>query len=349
MVISRRILLTIAFVLASPIVWWSSNWGIISSPDGFDPLRYEYYAREGLPSELLLSSSYRVVLLLQTIYEALPFYWGYVIFAAALLVLVLWSNRDRHLAVALLSPISFYFFAQTGKDWITILALSCFAIALRRFTSWTYLILCGLIVMLAVFLRPSLLPVLVVLFVVVRRGVILGGGISVVAGAALYLTGDFPFMLDLLGETVQQEDSGQYVRLMRELTFGYAAPAIILKFALYYASIIFQPLLALAKAVVAGSAGTYVLFEGACLTTLLWILVRSGLLNGFLWYSLPFCVLLALTSPFYHFRYVEIIYPVLLSLAGYTGRQSRGLRYAGATTALNEGRQLRPLDPHLQR
>jgi hypothetical protein len=56
-------------------------------------------------------------------------------------------------------------------------------------------------------------------------------------------------------------------------------------------------------------------------------LVANRLLGPFLVLSIPPSLLLAFGSPFYHFRYLELLYPVLLLLANIRiAAQTDGIR-----------------------
>jgi hypothetical protein len=103
------------FVACAGLVWSFSNDFLISQPDGFDPLRYEYYARNGLPEAFSDSSSYRMVLLLEYIYRFLPYFSGYLVFISALCIGIRYFDESKVISLAIFSPISFYYFGQTGK------------------------------------------------------------------------------------------------------------------------------------------------------------------------------------------------------------------------------------------
>jgi hypothetical protein len=304
------------FAIASALLWWSVNFFDVTSADGFDPTRYEGLARQPdlAVGDYLFSDSYRIVAFLHALYTVLPFYWGYVFVAACLLYLALRFGRGSVLPVALLSPISFYYFAQTGKDWISILAWSCAAVALlghRRASFVAFTVLCTA---LAFMVRPPLVfGILAVMATMIRYGFRRALLVAVVAGlvGALIQTHDEDFLIAASADALGLESSGTLVRLFREYSFGYGPVPILLKLAFYSTSILFQPVLFLVKAGAGGVDGLYVLFEAVCFWVFLLQVVRSVSIVKFMKYSLPLAIFLSLSGTFYHFRYLEITYPVV--------------------------------------
>jgi hypothetical protein len=103
---------------------------------------------------------------------------------------------------------------------------------------------------------------------------------------------------------------------MRQFTFGYEFGPVIAKISLLSSSILFQPILAIIK-FYAGSP-FFVLFEGISFLTFLIFVVKDRLLVKFLLSSLPYVIIIGVSSPFYHFRYLAVAYPVIWAYSRYT-------------------------------
>jgi hypothetical protein len=92
------------YVVMSGIFWYLANDGFVDSPVGFDPLRYEYYARYGLPNEYIDSSSYRIVSYLQFIYRYLPFYWGHILSIFFVCFALRYFDKDKIVSITFRKP-----------------------------------------------------------------------------------------------------------------------------------------------------------------------------------------------------------------------------------------------------
>jgi hypothetical protein len=309
--------LIVIYALASALVWQLVHGFEVSNPAGFDPLRFEYYAEQGLPPQLAEFSSYRVVFILQYVYDYLPTYWGFILCLGFLSYAAIHLTRQSDLlAAALLSPITFYYFGQTGKDGISILSFSCFAVLLLGDRRVGFFFFTVLLVALAVYVRPTNAAVLLVLFFLIRRGWKTATFAAIAPSLLFLVKADLSDVLEQTEETIYQEDSGELVRQFRVLTFGFEPAALAFKFVLYLGSLFFQPIAAIIKATGGGvELAWYILFEGVCLTVFLALAIASNRLGKVVLLSIPFALLLALGSPFYHFRYLELLYPVLFILA----------------------------------
>jgi hypothetical protein len=102
-------------------------------------------------------------------------------------------------------------------------------------------------------------------------------------------------------------------RLGRELTFGYSPISIVCRVFLLLVSPATQPLVSVLKFF--SGADPFVLFEGVCQLFFLFSLIRHRILYMFMINSIPFIILVAAASPFYHFRYMAILYPVIFAVA----------------------------------
>ena len=101
--ISRIVL----FCSISALIWWFVNNFSVSEPEGFDPLRYEFYARHGLPQAFSDSSSYRMVLLLEFVYQYLPYFIGYVAIMAFIMFGLSYFDHAGIISIGVFSPITF--------------------------------------------------------------------------------------------------------------------------------------------------------------------------------------------------------------------------------------------------
>lgn len=292
----------------SATVWLFVNDFEIARPIGFDPLRYEYFARSDLPEYYAESSSYTIVLLLKFIYQYLPFYTGFIAFITLCLFVVLHGTNISELRYATLSPLAFFYIAQTGKDGLAILALACIAIlAVQRLSIWH--IALAIVISIALVVRPALVLFLPLTFVCLRFGHRKAIVFSTVLSAVFLATGTGEESLSMLEEVVSDEGSGAWAQLGRELTFGYSPTTITGRSFLLLLSPFIQPLGAVVKFL--SGADLFVLFEGACQLFFLFALIRHRIVSSFMVNSIPFIIVVATVSPFYHFRYMAILYPVI--------------------------------------
>jgi hypothetical protein len=303
---------SVLFVGLSATIWFFVNDFEIARPIGFDPLRYEYFARSELPEYYADSSSYTIVLLLKFIYQYLPEYIGFIAFIALCLFLVLIGTDKRELRYATLSPLAFFYIAQTGKDGLAILALACVAIfAIQRLSTWHAVL--AIVISMALVVRPALVLFLPVTFVCMRFGNGKAIVFSTVLSAVFLVTGTGEESLSLLEGAVSDEGTGAMAQLVRELTFGYSPTSIAGRSFLLLVSPFIQPLGAIQKFL--SGADPFVLFEGACQFFFLIALIRHRILAPFIVNSIPFIIVVATASPFYHFRYMAILYPVIFAIS----------------------------------
>jgi hypothetical protein len=315
------LIVAVLFVAASAAGWLLSNSFVIAREEGFDPFRYEYLARSDLPEYLADSSSYTIVLLLKFLYQFLPEYFGFIALVAVCLTIVLATDRDQLFRAATLSPLAFFYFGQTGKDGLAILAfaavalLACYGLRARAVPLL-------LIIALALFIRPALLLLLPPLFILFRFGVRWSLLTSVSLSATFLLTTDAEATLAIVEGVVSDDGSGPLAQFGRELTFGYTVVPIIGRCVLLLISPFIQPLGSTIKALSSGEP--FVFFEGACQAAFLIVLIKTRMVGRFLKYSLPFVVAIAAASPFYHFRYMAVTYPAILAYCLWH-RSGRGL------------------------
>ncbi|KQY82819.1 hypothetical protein ASD35_24975 [Pelomonas sp. Root1444] len=300
------------FVGLSATIWFLVNGFEVAREEGFDPLRYEYFARSDLPEYLADSSSYTIVLLLKFIYQHLPFYIGFVAFIGLCVFAVLNGDDRKELRYATLSPLAFFYVAQTGKDGLAILALASIAIiATKRISVWHAAL--AIVISIAVLVRPALVLFLPLAFVSIRYGLRKATAFAVVVSAVFLATGTGEESLSMLEGIVSDEGSGALAQLGRELTLGYSPIPVAGRSILLLVSPFIQPLGSVVKFL--SGADPFVIFEGACQLLFLFALIRHRILTTFIVNSIPFIVVVAAASPFYHFRYMAILYPVIFSIS----------------------------------
>ncbi|MDQ5959188.1 MAG: hypothetical protein QG592_267 [Pseudomonadota bacterium] len=318
-----NLIAAVLFVGLSATIWFVVNGFEVAREEGFDPLRYEYFARSDLPEYLADSSSYTIVLLLKFIYQYLPFYTGFVAFIGLCLFAVLNGDGRKELRHATLSPLAFFYIAQTGKDGLAILALASVAIiAIRRISIWHAML--AIVISIALVVRPALVLFLPLTFISIRYGMGKATAFAVVVSAVFLSTGTGEESLSMLEKIVSDEGSGALAQLGRELTLGYSPIPVAGRSILLLVSPFIQPLGSVLKFL--SGADPFVLFEGACQLLFLFALIHHRILSKFIVNSIPFIIVVAAASPFYHFRYMAILYPVIFSISILSKQRASGKR-----------------------
>lgn len=306
----------ILFCAAAGLCWWAVNDFSVAAPDGFDPLRYEYYARYGLPEAFSDSSSYRMVLVLQYIYEYLPYYGGYLALMAGLCFGLRYFDPARIVSIAIYSPISFYYISQTGKDGIAVLAAIAAAIFVTSRKNIGMIVFTIFVVGLAFYIRPAIILIVPVVIVQFKYGTLYAIISATFLSTVFLFTSDSYSILSNLEGLTGDEGAGQFAQLLRRLTFGYEFGPVTAKLVLLITSVFFQPILGILK-FYAGSP-LFVLFEGLSFLAFLMLVARDRLLIKFIISSLPYVVTIGVSSPFYHFRYLAVAYPVIWAYSRYS-------------------------------
>lgn len=304
------------FCAAAGLCWWAANGYSVEAPDGFDPLRYEYYARYGLPEAFSDSSSYRIVLILQYIYKFLPYYTGYLALMAGLCFGLRYFDTARIVSAAIYSPISFYYISQTGKDGFAVLAAIAVAIFVTSRKNLGIVAFTVFVVGLGFYIRPAIILIVPLVIVQFKYGTIYAIISAVFLSVVFLLTSDSFSILSNLEGLTGDEGAGQIAQILRQFTFGYNFQAVMSKVVLLSGSVFFQPILAVVK-FYAGSP-LFLLFEGLSFLTFVIILARDRLVNKFLVSSLPYVLILGVSSPFYHFRYLAVAFPVIWAYSRYS-------------------------------
>jgi hypothetical protein len=309
---NKSFLAMLFFVVSSALAWFYFNNQIVAAETGFDPFRYEYMAREGILFSLEESSSYTIVLLLQFLYLYLPYYIGFVIFIGVLFYLVKTISPPAFEYYALFSPFTFFYLAQTGKDGIAILALitvAIFACSPKRF--WLLVVTLSICI-LALIIRPPLILTLLTAYAAFRYGRTKAIYVALTLACVFLYIYDKTDVLMTLEGIAGDEGSGLAAKILREYSFGYDVISMGLRCLLFFISPILQPIAALIK-VLAG-ADAFIIFEGLCSSIFLYFLIKERMLKCFFRASIPFVIIISTVSPFYHFRYLAICYPIIMVL-----------------------------------
>jgi hypothetical protein len=316
----HNLITAILFVGLSAAIWMTVSEFDVARIEGFDPYRYEYYARTTLPEYLAGSSSYRIVLLLDLIYQYLPYYIGFIVFIGFCLFFVLNAGDRVDFRYAVLSPLTFYYIAQTGKDGLSILAIICVALfASKRLLIWATPLI--VVTSVALYIRPALILFLPLIFMAVRYDIFKATIFSFVMAAVFLIAEVGKDAVYILQDVAANEQTGILSQLGRELTFGYSLIAVIGRLFLLLISPFIQPLSALLK--FSSSSEAFILFEGVCQLVFLILLIHKRIVLLFMLNSIPFAIIVAASSPFYHFRYMAILYPAIFMISVFKKRHIR--------------------------
>jgi hypothetical protein len=303
------------FFIIGGITWVLFNEFVIASPEGFDPLRYEYYARYGLPQAFSDSSSYRMVLVLEAIYQYLPFYWGYLAFLASICFGLRYFDTQRKISLAIFSPVTFYYASQTGKDGIAILAIIGVAMLVGSPRSWGGMLFVAGVTILAFFVRPAIALLIPIAAVQFRFGTFWALMMCPPLLVTFSLNADLYEVLSNLGGLTGDEGAGGLALVLRQYTFGYELEPVFAKIGLLLVSMLFQPLLGIIKFYF--GSPIFVILESLCFSAFLILAIKQNMLIKFFVSSLPYAVMIGATSPFYHFRYLAIAYPAIWAYSRY--------------------------------
>lgn len=322
--ISRLALQISLMMIFASLAWWLVNGFAVYSESemSFDPLRFEYYAREGLPPALVDSpGTASIVFFLQMLYRVSPPYVGFVAFIGMLCLLLRLVDKQRVITLAIFSPISFFYLPQTGKDGIAILALIAVALAVTKPREYSALLVAVVIVLLAFFVRPAIVILMSITAVQFRFGTKYAIVFTPLL-LAVFFGGstDLDMIIGILEDAVSDEGSGEFVKVLREYSFGYSFTPIAFRIVLLLFSVVIQPFVAIMK--ILNGANLFVVLEGTCLLMFLHSLLQKRILMKFIQASIPSVLAIGFVSPFYHFRYIAIAYPLIYIYAAY-GKPSR--------------------------
>ncbi len=324
------------FMIASAACWLIFNRFLIASPEGFDAVRYEYFARNGLPEVFSDSSSYRMVSLLENLYKYTPYYWGYIFFIGLLSFILSCCDSAKITRFAMFSPISFYYFAQTGKDGIAILSMLAVATISTGKIQVKNVVFVGLMIGLAYYVRPAILLFLPIAFVQFRYGTLYAILLSVGLAFTFMVISDFYQITNILASAVTSYETGAETAILRQYTFGYEFNAVMSRISLLLFSILFQPFLGFVKFYNSGEL--YLLFDALCVITFSFLILKQNLLTKFVISSVPYVISIGYASPYYHFRYLAVAYPAIWMYSYYSLRP--GLLYKDANLCIKKNQKL---------
>lgn len=308
---SRSFSWSFAFVFSSAIAWFLVNDGIVTREEGFDPFLFEYFARNGLPDNLVSVRGYWIVILLISIYTVFPYYWGFTFFNSLLCAgLSRKVKCDEHF-FSVFNPITLYYLGQTGKDGITCLAyLSIFFIFTSKFNLSSIAPL--LILFLGLAIRQPIAFFVLPIYFFVRHGFKSALLVSL-AEALIFYNIDDGSTANALAHLVDTDNSGDIVSGGRYFTYGPNLVAVSIRFMLYSTSLIFQPAVGFLKYI--ESDEYFLLYESIVNFIFLIFVYRYIGFKEFIIVSVPFCALLAIVFPFYHFRYLATLFPLFVAMA----------------------------------
>jgi hypothetical protein len=250
-----------------------------------------------------------MVSLLTILYKIFPYYVGYLIFVGTACLLIIRADKSLITSAAIFTPVSFYYLAQTGKDGIAILAIASIASLTRYNTNIFSWIILGGMVSLGIFIRPAILLLLPIVFMQFKLGTKWATLSTFAVGIVFYWTLDSYDILNHLEGLTDDEGAGHLAAIMRYYSFGYAWEPVVYKIILLSGSLIFQPAMGAVK-YLSGSE-PFVLLEGGCFFAFLIFLLKKKIFLKFLISSLPYVIIIGISSPFYHFRYLAVAYPVI--------------------------------------
>lgn len=273
--------------------------GEIFAATGYDTLRYEYFARFGLPDNLVGTSSYRIVGVLETVYRVLPFYWGWLLVIGLLVFLACTTASNP--PIQLFMPTALFYYVQTGKDGLTL--ITTFSLLLCLYAIRTGLLnvfQLFLVVCLCYFtfsIRPSaIFFTLMAVYAWNRSGRLLC--VIMLLSIYLYTERDFDFH-----ENTVLISSGGIADLLRVLSFGADIQASLIRFVFNLLSPLLQPMASFTRIVRDPSAYQVLELVGSIHILVFCVVKRSELQLPIVFGA--FC--LTLIFPFYHGRYMMVL------------------------------------------
>lgn len=300
---------SIIFTAFSSLVWLTINDFVISSPSGYDPLVYQYYAINQLPLVLTNDKSYNIVKILSVLYELFGVYIGYIVLIATILLFVV---RDRSRIINIeyyLSPILLLYIGQPGKDAITIISMYFFCNFITTRKVFDFCIFIS-IASLAYYIRSAVVVYMLCIFFIYFYSVRIACFASILLGI-IYTFIIKGSAIDYVG-VVDDMSNGELIQHLRIFTYGDGFASIVFKFLLYSTSILTIPAGSIIKYLI--NNVNYYLLEFIAYASFLVFVLKKRLLLNFIKTTLPFALILTFVSPFYHSRYIGIAYPVIFIL-----------------------------------
>lgn len=305
--------ISIKFILALmlfSLLWLVLNNLKLSSEEGYDPLRYYYLTINNIRT-FDLNPSYFILFLFRSINLFQPFYLSYITFIIILSLLITRNVNGEFSKIVLLSPITLYYLSQTGKDGLTILAL--FLFVLLVITKKIKLIPIALI-LLVLFIRQSAALYLIILYIQLTYSNKAAVTTSVLIGIGFVIFTDTSSR-DFLQYLTEIDGGLAGSNKIRSIGFGYNLKAILVRILLYISSILFQPLYQIISSIKFGISYTWI--QASAIVYHIYVLFRLKTFVRFNRLILPYAIILGFTTPFYHFRYIFLLYPLILLISNF--------------------------------
>lgn len=292
------------------LFWLVFNNLQLSSEEGYDPLRYYYLTINNIRT-FDLNPSYFVLFLFRSINLFQPFYLSYLIFIITLSSLITRNVNAEFSKIVLLSPITLYYLSQTGKDGLTILALFLFVLII---ISKKIKLIPIALILLVLFIRQSVALYLIILYIQLRYSNKAAVTTSILIGIAFLIftdTSDRNFL-----QYLTEIDGGLTgSNKIRSIGFGYNLKAILTRVLLYISSILFQPLYQIISSIKFGLSYSWI--QASAIIFHIYTLYKLKTFGRFNRLILPYAIILGFTTPFYHFRYIFILYPLILLISNF--------------------------------
>ncbi len=313
-----RIIFGLLFVILSGWFWLLVNGFDVARPNGFDPLRYEFDARTGIDyvrsneqETIIDESGHKIVVVLKIIYTYLPYFYGYILVMAGIVAVVSAICRNKATLFSFLNPIAFFYIGQTGKDGITIISNAVFLIMLTQLNSRVSKLVFLMIFALCSYVRAGVIVFYPLIFLQLKGKSRIAVSASIISGLIfkIYFRDEDSFESFLGFFEATGDDSA--IDLGRSISYGTGSEKIIIRIIFYSISILFQPFAGILKFY--QSFEYYILLEAVLNLAMLIIIVRFKILRDFLIGAVPFAILIGFLSPFYHYRYLAVFYPVILA------------------------------------
>lgn len=312
----RASVLWISILLFVSLLWQFSYGFEPFADDGYDPIRYEFFARFGLPAALEGLSGYKIVALLNLVYYFFPYYWGFVLLLAFIFISAVSAFSRSDFLKFFFSPVLFFYTAQTGKDGLTCFSLLLFAATLSKanLPVRVYAILL-LTVAVTLYVRyPSAIYFALILYLWLVSPVtsprLFWGGVLALSMPVFLFASANPF---LCADTVETESTGFISQYIRLLTYGDEFLPVALRFLLNWLTPFYQPVASLYRLYAVREF--YFVFEASVVLLQICLIIRYCNLRLFMLYLIPVAWFLALAFPFYHGRYILVTLPAVMVLA----------------------------------
>lgn len=308
----RNAYYSFAFVFCSALFWFFFNGFCVSSVHGFDPLRYNYYALNEPLISNELGRGYNIVNILTWIYWVYPSYIFFLAFLALLHYALSCVCTDT-LKTCLYSTVAFLYVAQTGKDFICYsLVLSFFVLCSSKIYFKSLAVFVFLLI-LVLYIRPEFL-IFLPLFFALTRLPFLRVLLTILALCLVYVAlFSLPYYPHMEGTASFVENSA-LISELRVLSFENGYYSFALRLLMYSSAPILQLPINILKLVYSDSLQNYVFFETLMLVILIALSIKERTFKNLLKYSVVFSIPLALFTPFYHFRYIFILWPFFMAI-----------------------------------